>query len=301
MDNYDLSIAYRIYPHVAQSARGLPSSEDKFQLSEICLRSFKESLGNLRVKLWVLLDGCPENYEHLFRKYFDARDLVLIPLPGVGNRVTFAKQIELLLKQQDCEIVYFAEDDYFYLPGQFRCMLEFLLAHEEVHFVSPYDHLDYYTMALHRHPGQVIVHGDRRWRSAASTCLTFLTRRVTLSKTEAVFRNYKRRSLDCSLWLALTKHRVFDPFFFARHLFQNFCFCKIVLKSWLYFWPQILFGEKRMLCVPVPGIATHLDANALSPNVDWRALMEQAHKQGAPEVPAVKYNESGAAYLQGRK
>ncbi len=47
MNSYDLAIAYRIYPKVAKPAQGLPFSGVKFRLSEICLRSFKESLGNL--------------------------------------------------------------------------------------------------------------------------------------------------------------------------------------------------------------------------------------------------------------
>jgi hypothetical protein len=287
----DLAIAYRIYPQLSQSVQGLPFSEDKLQLSEMCLRSLKESLGSLRVKLWVLLDGCPKEYEELFRKYFAEEDLVLVPLCGIGNQATFAKQIQLLLEQQECEVVYFAEDDYFYLPGEFRCMIEFLRAREDVHFVTPYDHLDYYTMALHGPPACSVTFGNRQWRTAASTCLTFLTRRETLAKTEAAFRNYKRRSLDCSLWLSLTKNRVFNPFFFASQLFREPFYCKIVVKSWLYFWRQILFGDKWMLWVPVPAVATHLDSNALSPNVDWRAFMERAQREGTSESPALKYNE----------
>jgi hypothetical protein len=286
----DLAIAYRIYPKVAPSALGLPSSEDKFQLSEICLRSFKESLGDLRVKIWVLLDACPEGYADLFRKYFAAEDLVLVPLTGVGNQATFARQIELLCEQQESEVVYFAEDDYFYLPSQFRCLLDFLLEHEDVHFVSPYDHLDCYTLDLHHQPKWLRVQGGKHWRTAASTCLTFLTRRETLRKTAAVFRNYKRRSLDCSMWLSLTKNRVFNPFFFGRHLFREQFFSKIVLKSWLYFWRQILFGKRWTLWVPIPGVATHLDTHALSPNVDWRVLLESGKSQSAKAVQAVKCN-----------
>jgi hypothetical protein len=39
---------------------------------------------------------------------------------------------------------------------------------------------------------------------------------------------------------------------------------------------------------PVLGIATHLDSKALSPDVDWRALMEQASKQIREEVSVAK-------------
>ncbi len=271
---YDLAVVYRIYPKVAKPALGLPFSDDKLRLSEVCLRSFKESLRGLRVKLWVLLDGCPDEYADLFRKYFREQQLILIPLQGVGNQGTFAKQIEMLLGQEDSDFVYFAEDDYLYLPGQFHCMIDFLLAHKDAHFVSPYDHLDCYTSDLHRQPKWLEVHGGRHWRTAASTCLTFLTRRETLRETEAVFRGYKRRSLDCSLWLSLTKRRVFNPFFFSRQLLREPFFCKIILKSWLYFWRQILFGRKWTLWVPVPGVATHLDGHALSPTIDWITLMK---------------------------
>jgi hypothetical protein len=88
----------------------------------------------------------------------------------------------------------------------------------------------------------------------------------------------------------LTKERVFNPFFFASHLFRNPFFCKIVLKSWLYFWRQILFGKKWRLWVPIPAVATHLDANALSPNVDWRVLMEQGKEAVGSSSTAVRYS-----------
>ncbi len=275
MNSYDLAIVYRIYPKVAKSALGLPFSDDKLLLSEICLRSFKESLGGLRVKLWALLDGCPNEYSELFRRYFDARDLVLIPLPHVGNQATFARQIEILLGQEDSEIVYFAEDDYVYLPNQFPRMEEFLRAHEDVDFVSPYDHLDCYTLEIHRHPKWVRVHAGHHWRTAASTCLTFLTRKETLKRKEGTFRSYCGRNYDCSLWLSLTKHSLFNPVQFLRFTYQQPLFAKIVAKAWLYGWRQILFGERMKLWVPVPGIATHLDSRALSPTIDWIALMKE--------------------------
>ena len=118
MSSYDLAVAYRIYPKVSKPSLGLPFSDDKLRLAEICLRSFKASLGGLRVKIWAILDGCPESFADLFRKYFDPDDLVLVPLPSVGNHATFGKQIDILLNQTDSDFVYFAEDDYVYLTNQ---------------------------------------------------------------------------------------------------------------------------------------------------------------------------------------
>jgi hypothetical protein len=297
MNSYDVAIAYRIYPKVAESALGLPFSDDKVRLSEICLRSFKESLGDLRVKLWVLLDGCPNEYVELFKRYFDAQDLVLILLDHEGNRATFAKQIEILLGQTNSELVYFAEDDYLYLPNQFTHMVEFLRAHKkDVDFVTPYDHLDCYTLEIHRHPKWVRVHAGHHWRTAASTCLTFLTRKVTLQQKESTFRSYCRRNHDCSLWLSLTKHSLFNPFQFVRFAHREPLFAKIIAKAWLYGWSQILFGERMKLWVPVPGIATHLNGHALSPTIDWIALMkERAVGVALESAQSTSYVESSSS------
>lgn len=275
MRQYDVAIAYRIYPKVAAPAVGLPYSEDKLRLSEICLRSLKESLGGLRAKIWVLLDGCDDSYAAVFRKYFKEQDLVLIPLPGIGNLPTFGKQIEILNEQEDSEFVYFAEDDYVYLPNQFSLMLDFMSSHEDVDFISPYDHLDCYTRIIHNRPKWVRVHARHHWRTAASTCLTFLTTREILRAKAKIFKTYCRRNSDCSLWLSLTKHSLFDPTRFAQIAVREPLFARIIVKAWLYGWFQILFGDRRKLWTPVPGIATHLDKAALSPSVNWPAIMNE--------------------------
>jgi hypothetical protein len=272
---YDLAIAYRVYPRVSKPALPLPFGDDKYQLCEACLRSFKASLGSLRVKVWALLDDCPPGYEDLFKRYIDPADLVIVKLNGVGNLATFGRQIDILLEQQDADVVYFAEDDYLYLPDQFPAMLEFLVAHPDVHFVSPYDHPDCYKLDLHRGPKWLRTYASHHWRTAASTCLTFLSRKETLARYEGVFRSYEKGNFDCSLWLSLTKHRVLNPFALARYFVRGLFYWKVLAKAWVYCWDQILFGRKLKLWVPVPGIATHLDHNALSPSVDWQGRMRQ--------------------------
>jgi hypothetical protein len=272
---YDLAVAYRVYPRVSNSALSLPFGDDKFLLAETCLKSFKDSLGDLSVKVWAILDACPPEYEALFRKYFHSRDLVVMKPDGIGNGATFGRQIDILLQQTDANIVYLAEDDYFYLPGQFPAMMEFLAAYGDVHFISPYDHLDCYKLDLHRGPKFLRTYASHHWRTAASTCLTFLTRKETLARYERVFRTYQNGNFDCSLWLSLTKHRVLNPFAMGRYLVSGLFYWKIMAKAWLYCGKQILFGRKLKLWVPVPGLATHLDNNALSPNVDWDSRMRR--------------------------
>jgi hypothetical protein len=189
-NRYDVAVAYRIYPKVAKPPQGLPFGDDKPRQAEICLRSFRKPLGSLRVKLWAILDGCPEEYRALFERYFAAEDLTFVSLNSVGNRATYAKQMGILLSQNDAEFVYFAEDDYLYLPHQFPLLVNFLRDARGVDFVSPYDHPDCYQLDLHREPKWVTVFEDHHWRTASSTCLTFLTRKSTLANYERVFRTY---------------------------------------------------------------------------------------------------------------
>src|SRR5262249_257251 len=102
---------------------------------------------------------------------------------------------------------------------------------------------------------------------------TFLTRKDTLASYERIFRTYSARNDDCAMWLSLTKHRVFNPLAVTRYLFRRESYRRGLVKSWLFCWPQILFGSSAKLWVPIPGIATHLSAEVLSPAMDWLSLM----------------------------
>jgi hypothetical protein len=273
---YDLAIAYRIYPKVSEPAQSLPFGDDKLRQAEVCLRSFRASLGSLRVKLWAILDGCPPEYYDLFQRYFGPEELVLLEFDRIGNRATYAKQMEILLAQTDADLVYFSEDDYFYLADQFPRMVNFIRERDDVDFVSPYDHPDCYFLDLHRVPKWVTVFEDHHWRTASSTCLTFLTRTQTLRKYERTFRGYAARNDDCAMWLSITKCRIFNPVAMLRFFVNREFYRRAPLKSWLFCWPQILFGQTAKLWMPVPGIATHLSEGLLSPGQDWQALMQTA-------------------------
>src|SRR5215469_2824796 len=95
---YDVAVAYRICPKVSKPAEGLPFGDDKLRQAEVCLRSFRESLGSLRVKLCAILDGCPAAYGRLFRRYFSPEHLVVHEFDRIGNRATYEKQLDFLRK-----------------------------------------------------------------------------------------------------------------------------------------------------------------------------------------------------------
>lgn len=273
---YDVTVAYRIYPQVSKVPAVFP--KDKLRLASVCLRSFRESLGAVRAKIFVLLDGCPDEFGKLFRDTFDSSDLEIIRLSGIGNLQTFSRQIDILTKQDFAESVYFAEDDYFYLPGKFGELLQFLENNHDADFVSPYDHPDYYSRAIHSERQAVRVVGDYKWHTAASTCLTFLTSKRTLIETRKIFRTYTYHNPDVCLWLSLTKQAVFSPQVILKSFRERIASGGFIVASWLYGWPQILAGRRRKLWVPSPSIATHTEQRFLAPDVDWNAYFEAAIK-----------------------
>jgi len=265
--SYDLVVAYRIYPAVSKTP--LVFQDNKYKLAELCVKSFKKSLGDLKVKLIVLLDNCPGEYKVLFETHFDTKDLLFKEYQGIGNQATFAQQIDLLLEQNDSEYIYFAEDDYFYLENRFSDMIRFLKNNKDADFVSPYDHPDNYSRFFHAHPHKIRVKDSVYWRTCQSTCLTFLTTKKVLKKTAKIFRTYVKGNHDFAVWAALTKFAGLNAFSIIRSFVKEIYFLKLYALTWLHGWWQVLFGRKYTLWAPVPSIATHMQNDGIAPVVDW--------------------------------
>ncbi len=224
----------------------------------------------------------------MFRRYFSPDDLAVVHLEKAGNYGTFAEQVTILLRQSDANLVYFAEDDYLYLDRDFGALLRFMKS-GKVDFISPFDHTDDYTLRLHDFPKQVRAYEGLHWRRAASTCLTFLTTKENLKRYEKVFRTYSRGNFDVSLWLALSKYRIFNPF--ARFLYDpdgNFFIARGVLKAWLYSADQILLGRRAKLWVPMPTFAIHLDRFHSAPGFDLAAEMLKEEQRGLASTESYK-------------
>ena len=269
----DLAIAYRIYPGVSKTP--IVHAHDKLALSELALASFKRSCSGVSVKIWAILDSCPPEYEQLFRKYFSDEELVIVHCNKAGNGATFSLQIDKLLSQNEAEYVYLAEDDYFYLDNGMKEMIEFMNSHKDVDFITAYDHPDYYEMDFHSHREHVRAFARHHWRTATSTCLSFLARKSSLKKAERIFRTFEKKNYDTSIWMALTKRGAYNPFTILISLFSSKQLFTSLIKAWLYTPLQLLFGRKYSLWSPMPSLATHLESTGISPVVDWKELQEK--------------------------
>jgi hypothetical protein len=271
---YDLAVAYRIYPKMSATPPPV-FADDKFKLAELCLKSFKESVAGLRVKLWVLLNDCPPAYEKLLTDLWPAEDLVLVRYPGVPPGITLQEQLRILVEQTDAEITYFAEDDYFYLPGQFEQAVNFLKQNPDADFAAPFDHPDLHTTDLHNLPGETREFGGKKWRSCVSATHTFLAKRDALIERQSFFlrllQDFKGRTCpDLAMWMALTKKRVFNPVKFVRWSIPHRFWTGSIFLAWYHCWRQILFGRRYTLWIPHPSIATHMVAGFEAPGIDWQ-------------------------------
>lgn len=306
-EKYDVAIAYRTYPGT-KSERNRDiflsytsiRSDDKYKLVDLCLKSLKNSLGNLKIKFWAILDGCPLEWEDLFRIHFNENELQIVNLENVGELESAKIAIDILLKQQNSDIVYMAEDDYLYLPSQFDKMIDFLRCDWEVDFVTPYDHLDYYWHSLHDYPSYIKIFVGKHWRTVSSTCNTYLTTKRNLYQVrDFIIRGYERnvpfsqnrflnkgviskvlqklfpKSLDTDDWISLTKINVFNIPKLIKYLIKDIHTFYYYFKAWRNNWKQILFGRRWRLWCPIPSIATHLEERCLAPVIDWEDIIRE--------------------------
>lgn len=261
-----ISIVYRIYPKV--SKKPIVHSKDKFALSRLCLKSFANALRDVDYRMKVIFDSCPSEYERMFDELFPKERTEYVRLSGAGNAKTFKMQIDSLLEQDFSDLIYFAEDDYFYLPDSIEKGIEFFQT-GKADFLSLFDHLDYYTSPFHEYKSKIFTGAGVHWRESQATCLTFLTDKRRLKATESAFMTYARRNFDTSLWMTITKKKIFDPRLYFCVAPKNIINFKIVSKAYFFGAFRIFFGKKYRLVTPMPGLALHMESETVSPNVNW--------------------------------
>lgn len=267
---YDLAVCYRIYPRVSGSP--IFGFTDKLALVRLNLKCFKAAIGGLKVKIWVILDNCPPSYQELISNTFPKTEVELIILNGEGNEATFMRQLDLLTCQSAANLVYFAEDDYLYLPNSIECAVGFMRRHPEADFVTLYDHADNHSKYVHQVKGAEHIEDGRRWHTITSTCLTFMARKQALLETAEVFQTYGRKNSDLAIWLALTKIRAVNPWSFIRSLGDGLFFTASHILAWRHGWHQLLFGKRRTLWVATPSLATQMEISGLAPGVAWENI-----------------------------
>ncbi len=272
---YQIAIAHRVCPVVAKTASHYT---DKFEMVKATTASLARALTGLRVKLVVILDGCPPEYARLFDDVFahvEGVDYSRENTPAIGNHATYGKQLEILADcTAEAENLYFSEDDYLYESSAFAAMMRFL-GRPGVDFVTPLDHPDAYLEDRERVLASVVrVSEDRHWREVASTCCTFMLTSSTFLKARKSLSYYANGGSDYIMGELLTKKEVFSlhavfggaiKYVFAReHNWMNL----IPALAWLKLGPRLIFAPRFRLWSPMPTLAVHLCKPSLPPSFE---------------------------------
>ncbi len=273
----DLAVALRVYPGV--SKRPFISGCAKLDLVTAGLESFISALGGCRPELWCLLDGCPPEYEKRIREIVGHLKPTFVFLSGVGNRASFSAQLNVLLRT-NAPVVYFAEDDYVYLPKAVERGARLFEEADWADYATLYDHPDLYEEALHQYPSEIRVAAGYHWRSIASTCLTLFARRETLIRDRQVFESFAQGNYDVSMWMSLTRLPAIGVGHAVKAAVKGELLpLKALTKLARFGLARWLMGPRRQLWSPVPTLATHMESSRLAPGVDWHAHFRLAESK----------------------
>lgn len=267
---FDLAVAIRVTPFLGKKHIRF---ESKYDLVKAGFDSLAKSLEGIPYHLTVILDGCPKEYEDIFKEMVSEDRLNIIHTNKIGNSSTFLLQLSILLEQTFADYVYFAEDDYFYI-AKFSEILQFAKSNSSVDFVSPYDHPDLYLdHGPHSYRKTKVKFGDREWKDVMSTCCTFLTSKKILKETKGMITSYKKLS-DHRMWHLITRKISLFKFLYSiksrPHIRTTFFLLYYLMKYHKHVY---------RLWVPEPTIATHLQRNCLSPNINWDLYLPSEKKE----------------------
>ena len=271
---YDLSIAHRVCPALAKTASHFAA---KYDMVKATTSSLARAISGLRVKLTVIFDGCPDEYERLFEDAFGGGrmqgvDYFPVATPSIGNAATYAKQLEILSADAaEAKFLYFSEDDYLYREDAFRAMMAFLQV-EGVDIVTPLDHPDAYQRDREwTNAGRIRFSAHCHWREVASTCCTFMLKSATMPRAFKSLSYYSKGGSDFVMGMLLTRKGMYSPrnvlggalrWLFGRP--RNWM-CAIPFLAWLKLGPRLLFAPRFRLWSPMPTLAVHLCRPSLPP------------------------------------
>lgn len=214
---------------------------------EVCFRNLLSTirldpLGH-RVKLIVVYDGSVEDFTTDFIVSYYANTSLGLNIQFIRggsdiNSFLIALGLARTTEMPSDDLIYFLENDYLHQYGWISKVFELYDAGIKFDYLSLYDHRDKYHYEMYASlTSKLICSQSHHWRTAPSTCASFILEKGVLDRDYDVFS------------LGLT-----DYYFFSK-----------------------LIGERgRILLTPVPGLATHSMEGYLSPAVNWEKLAHEA-------------------------
>ena len=183
-----MKIIYRI------SDTGYNKVKPDYITNESCLKNFVSIFNNQN--LYIIADNCSKETMNMITKYVHLPNIVNVSIGhGAG---TFNLALDMALKWEDDEIVYFVENDYIHLPNSAQMLEEgFKLG---APYVTLYLHPDKFMTPLQGGNPEVDNDGGyltRIYRGETqlfgmfnSTTMTFAARVKSLREDETILRKY---------------------------------------------------------------------------------------------------------------
>lgn len=241
----------------AVNANPRPFDLDKTTLVKISFQSLLDSLQHIPHTIQVLGDKLSPG----LRSFFLSKNIELIE-GDFGNDESIRQSLLLGARYGDDDWVYFCEDDYVHVPHAMTYVHNFLkdpssfmdhakrlytwssfinLKNKEL-VIHPTDYPDRYSGKYRRF--SLILHSDDcHWRQITDTTFTFLMRGKTLKQRLPFLLRCAKGANDRLL---------------SRKLYGRFSF----------------FGKVLALS-PIPGLATHMHRDTMTPLVDWKSIVEE--------------------------
>jgi hypothetical protein len=234
-----------------------PFGLDKTTLIKICFLSLYNSLKNYPHTIHILGDKLSIELQTFFKQF-----PVTLSNGTYGNDESIRQSFRMGLEFPDDEWVYFCEDDYLHVPETFLWIDEFIQNRMEILkfeprrafmklfvnkledkplFIFPSDYPDRYAFNQKK-PSYIFLSQYCHWRQVSHSTFTFLGETKSLKK-------YKKALFESAI-------RSRDGY----------------LSGKLY--GRLLFMGRGLCVCPIPGIATHMHDDQMTPLIDWQRLYE---------------------------
>jgi len=183
-----MKIIYRI------SDTGYNKVKPDYINNETCLKNFMNMFSNQN--LYIIADNCSKETMNMITKYVHPNKITTVSVGhGAG---TFNLALDMALKWEDDEIVYFVENDYVHLPNSAQILEEgFKLG---APYMTLYLHPDKFMTPLQGGNPEVdndggyttkIFRGETQlFGMFNSTTMTFAAKVKTLKEDESILRKY---------------------------------------------------------------------------------------------------------------
>jgi hypothetical protein len=212
----------------------------KEEILRVAANSLSQCLKNADHEVYLIGDGLRDETVSFLTGVFETEN-VFNSQTRLGSGGSLLAASNMVSDFNEDDIVFFAEDDYLFIPEVFSTrLLDFIkFANSEIKtpwFIHPTDYPDQYTRSFNR--SYIIQTNSGYWREVSSTTGTFLCR----AKDYMLFKDY------------------FDECYNSQDKDGNL---------------SKIFGKNALCFSPIPSIGTHLHIGTMPNYIDWETQIKK--------------------------